>query len=215
MVKLYECGSCGCLHPHGFQGDCRDDANRLDGLEDYSERTGLAEFAADGTLQIEVLGIDEELSTVYTCAACGSCLEGGEGETCPLCGGVTDLEFQIEELNCAGTELDESGAGCAISRLSELATDGINERRVGYERERRYLGDAVNEMIASCDSSQAQVVAATAKLAEVLAAYRELVDGLDNMIGCNRLCEDDLPDDFEWLKEVLERICNLDPAKSN
>jgi hypothetical protein len=27
--EMNECGSCGQFHPKGFDGDCRDDANRL------------------------------------------------------------------------------------------------------------------------------------------------------------------------------------------
>ena len=28
MRIFEECGCCGCYHPEGFYGDCRDDANR-------------------------------------------------------------------------------------------------------------------------------------------------------------------------------------------
>ncbi|KKN00456.1 hypothetical protein LCGC14_1137520 [marine sediment metagenome] len=27
--EVVDCGSCGCLHPKGFWGDCRDDDNRF------------------------------------------------------------------------------------------------------------------------------------------------------------------------------------------
>jgi len=29
MNKFYECGICDCIHPWLWNGDCRDDANRL------------------------------------------------------------------------------------------------------------------------------------------------------------------------------------------
>ena len=28
-LTLYECGICECYHQWGFDGDCRDDANRF------------------------------------------------------------------------------------------------------------------------------------------------------------------------------------------
>lgn len=28
-LRFYECGICDGIHPWGFNGDCRDDANRL------------------------------------------------------------------------------------------------------------------------------------------------------------------------------------------
>lgn len=33
MSRFYECDICGAIHPWEFNGDCRDDANRLN-LED-------------------------------------------------------------------------------------------------------------------------------------------------------------------------------------
>lgn len=38
--KYYECGICDCIHPWNWDGDCRDDANRL---------------------SLEQLGLDDEL----------------------------------------------------------------------------------------------------------------------------------------------------------
>lgn len=38
---LYECGSCGQLHPVNWDGDCRDDSFRFASVEDYSDRTGI------------------------------------------------------------------------------------------------------------------------------------------------------------------------------
>jgi hypothetical protein len=40
---VYECGCCSGLHPTGFTGDCRDDANRYAGTEDYATRHGMQE----------------------------------------------------------------------------------------------------------------------------------------------------------------------------
>lgn len=37
-VVLFGCGICDMLHPWGFKGDCRDDANRYVSVEDYIER---------------------------------------------------------------------------------------------------------------------------------------------------------------------------------
>lgn len=34
---LYECGCCGCYHPWSWDGDCRDDANRYAGPDEYAE----------------------------------------------------------------------------------------------------------------------------------------------------------------------------------
>lgn len=34
---LYECGICGCYHPWTWEGDCRENANRFAGPEEYAE----------------------------------------------------------------------------------------------------------------------------------------------------------------------------------
>lgn len=34
---FYECGICGAYHPWEWDGDCRDDANRLQEVPDYAE----------------------------------------------------------------------------------------------------------------------------------------------------------------------------------
>lgn len=220
MVKLYECGSCGQYHEdlslegkaladRVHDGDCRFDDNRYAGAEDYSERRGV--------LLSEIEEIPLESKQVYTCATCGSCLEGGEGETCPLCGGDTGLEFQIEELNCGGVEPDGSVLHKAIQFLGELALEGVSERREAADETPDMLGLA-GELLAkdkadatlTCDVNRAEIIAAQARLFEVLAAYRELADGLGNMVGCNRLCEDDVPEDFEWLMTLLNRTGLLD-----
>lgn len=33
---LFECGICSRLHPWDFAGDCRDDSNSFDYIEDYA-----------------------------------------------------------------------------------------------------------------------------------------------------------------------------------
>ena len=32
-VVVYECGICSCYHPWDWDGDCREDANRMESLE--------------------------------------------------------------------------------------------------------------------------------------------------------------------------------------
>ncbi len=62
MTILYECEICYCIHPWDWNGDCRDDANRYNGIEDFEERTGISEFnEATGKLQIELRSMDERL----------------------------------------------------------------------------------------------------------------------------------------------------------
>jgi len=51
---LYECGICGCYHPWDWNGDCRDDANRIF-PDTYAERLGIDEF------DIEVRSMDERV----------------------------------------------------------------------------------------------------------------------------------------------------------
>ena len=29
---FFECGCCGCYHPDNFEGDCRDDSNRINAV---------------------------------------------------------------------------------------------------------------------------------------------------------------------------------------
>ena len=40
-ITLYECGICDSLHPWGWDGDCREDANRFADPEEYAERKGI------------------------------------------------------------------------------------------------------------------------------------------------------------------------------
>jgi hypothetical protein len=51
-MQLIECGCCCCFHPVGFDGDCREDANRYADAEDFAERNGVSAF------DIEVLPYD-------------------------------------------------------------------------------------------------------------------------------------------------------------
>lgn len=39
--KFYECGICNCYHPADWDGDCRDDANRLN-PDDLDQKYGLS-----------------------------------------------------------------------------------------------------------------------------------------------------------------------------
>jgi hypothetical protein len=39
--KIYECGICDCYHPWDWDGDCRDDANRFPGPEEYAAKVGV------------------------------------------------------------------------------------------------------------------------------------------------------------------------------
>src|SRR5437879_4408702 len=58
MIELFECGSCGAYHPVDFEGDCRDDANRYGGPEDYAERNNVN--IADIEIVDDPLDEDEE-----------------------------------------------------------------------------------------------------------------------------------------------------------
>ena len=46
---------------------------------------------------------------------------------------------------------------------------------------------------------------------ERLEAYRELHNGLSDMIEGKRLKREDIPDDYGWLVETLHQIVALDP----
>ena len=49
MKYFIEFGSCACLHPAGYHGDCRDDDNRFlaDELDAIYGRDGWIEVSAD------------------------------------------------------------------------------------------------------------------------------------------------------------------------
>lgn len=46
-------------------------------------------------------------------------------------------------------------------------------------------------------------------------AYRELQEGLSDMIESGRLKEADIPEDYNWLVESLAKLAGLDPRKAN
>lgn len=54
LVRIYECGICGCCHPWEWDGDCREDANRFF-PDDYAAGLGLDET------EIEVFSWEERV----------------------------------------------------------------------------------------------------------------------------------------------------------
>lgn len=38
---IYECGICSCYHPWEFDGDCRDDTNRIADPDEYAKQLGV------------------------------------------------------------------------------------------------------------------------------------------------------------------------------
>ena len=51
-IKIQECGQCGCYHPQGYTGDCRDDSQRYASPEDAKARNDgarIAEVFEDGS----------------------------------------------------------------------------------------------------------------------------------------------------------------------
>jgi hypothetical protein len=56
MIRLYDCGICGELHPWEWAGDCREDDNRYAGEDVYAERHSVP------IEQIEVWGWAERVS---------------------------------------------------------------------------------------------------------------------------------------------------------
>jgi hypothetical protein len=38
---LYECGICSCYHPWDWDGDCRDDKNRIQDPDEYAKQLGV------------------------------------------------------------------------------------------------------------------------------------------------------------------------------
>ncbi len=44
---------------------------------------------------------------------------------------------------------------------------------------------------------------------DALAEYQRLHDGLSDMIEGGRLSEADIPDDYQWLVEILGRLVRL------
>lgn len=52
---IYECGICSCYHPWGWDGDCRDDGNRFDSLEDYASAHRVTVY------EVEVRSMEERV----------------------------------------------------------------------------------------------------------------------------------------------------------
>lgn len=52
---MYECGICGGCHPWEWNGDCRDDAHRYAGPDEYAEQHGISED------DVTVRSMDERL----------------------------------------------------------------------------------------------------------------------------------------------------------
>lgn len=50
-------------------------------------------------------------------------------------------------------------------------------------------------------------------LKAVLTAYRELHDGLSNMIESGRISRDNLPDDYVWLLEKMVNLAGMDSGE--
>ena len=46
-----------------------------------------------------------------------------------------------------------------------------------------------------------------------LDTYRDLADGLSDMIESGRLSESEIPDDYDWLVDTLAQIAKVDPAE--
>lgn len=55
MAIIYECEICGGYHEWNWDGDCREDANRYAGVDDYAERKGIDES------EIEVRSMDDRV----------------------------------------------------------------------------------------------------------------------------------------------------------
>jgi predicted protein tyrosine phosphatase len=45
----------------------------------------------------------------------------------------------------------------------------------------------------------------------ILNKYRQLHDGLSEMVENGRITENDIPDDYQWLVSLLIEIAALDP----
>lgn len=55
-IVIYECGICSCYHPWEFDGDCRDDSNRIADPDEYAKQLGAS------PLNIEVRSMDERVA---------------------------------------------------------------------------------------------------------------------------------------------------------
>ena len=54
--KVYRCGICESIHPWEWDGDCRDDANRFAGTDEYAEKHGVFE------MDVEELSMGERVA---------------------------------------------------------------------------------------------------------------------------------------------------------
>ena len=52
---IYECGICGAYHPWNWDGDCRDDAHRFAGPEEYAQIKHLS------LMSIEIRSMEERI----------------------------------------------------------------------------------------------------------------------------------------------------------
>jgi len=50
------------------------------------------------------------------------------------------------------------------------------------------------------------------KTGRLLKLYRKLHDGLSDMVEDSRLTDMDIPDDYQWLVDLLAEIATQDPA---
>lgn len=48
-----------------------------------------------------------------------------------------------------------------------------------------------------------------------LSLYRQLSDGLSDMIESGRLTEEEIPEDYEWLVVLLTKIVAVDPTQAD
>ena len=55
-VILYECGICGSYHPWDFDGDCRDNANRITSPEEYAVKLHVSAY------DVEVRSMDDRVA---------------------------------------------------------------------------------------------------------------------------------------------------------
>jgi hypothetical protein len=51
---IYECGICGAYHPWNFDGDCRDDQNRIADPDEYAKQLGVPD--------VEVRSMDDRVA---------------------------------------------------------------------------------------------------------------------------------------------------------
>jgi hypothetical protein len=54
-IIIYECGICSAYHPWEFDGDCRDDSNRIADPDEYAAKLGI------NVLDVEVRSMTERV----------------------------------------------------------------------------------------------------------------------------------------------------------